>query len=471
MFERYEIRSLVGRGGMGEVYRATDTRLGRPVALKVLRSDERGAASAESVGGTARLLREARAAAAFNHPHSVAIYELGEAEGIPYIAMEFVAGAPLRQFIGDETVSIGVKLGWLIDVARALHAAHRAGLVHRDVKPGNIMVSEDGIVKVLDFGLAKPLTKKIDPSGFQTQMGQVLGTPKYMAPEQLDGEPADAKADQYAFAIVAYELLSGRYPGGPLAPTPDALDTFVPGVPAELGSAIARMMARRANGRFATMEEAANALRAAVPLVAHLPAGPATAPAPAAGKRPSDAPTRAVIAQGEMPAPETARTPESMSVDVSVSRALLHRTTPMAMAVGADARQTGSGQARADFNRTQPMQAAVNLSVPPGASSGPLPSSGVARPGYGSPAFNAVSSLPPSGVYSSPPTSPRPTDSSGGFYSPAESDRAPSDSQLLAARQVSPDFLPSRTRPWLVVVAIAIVVALSAVATFVILRR
>ena len=143
----------------------------------------------------------------------MAIYELGEAEGIPYIAMELVSGVTLRRYLGAGHVSVDTKVSWLVDAARALWAAHKAGLVHRDVKPGNIMVSEEGVVKVLDFGLAKPVAVEKKPGDFQTLMGQVLGTPRYMAPEQLEGSPADASADQYAFGLTSYELISGIYPG------------------------------------------------------------------------------------------------------------------------------------------------------------------------------------------------------------------------------------------------------------------
>jgi len=139
-FERYLIESLIGRGGMGEVYRAVDTRLRRKVALKVLRAD-RGNPDA-----VARLFREARLAAGLTHPNTVAIHDIGEAEGIPYIVMELVTGAPLLAYVGDARVPAARKLAWLVDVARALSAAHNAGIIHRDVKPSNVMVSDDGAV-------------------------------------------------------------------------------------------------------------------------------------------------------------------------------------------------------------------------------------------------------------------------------------------------------------------------------------
>lgn len=255
-FERYEIESLVGRGGMGEVYRATDTRLRRKVALKVLRPDRGGD---EAV---ARLFREARSAAVLSHPNTVAIHDVGEAEGIFYIVMELVTGAPLLTYVGDDRVPVARKLGWLVDVARALAAAHKAGVVHRDVKPSNIMVSDEGVVKVLDFGLAKSLA----PMSFRTQHGHSLGTPRYMSPEQVAGEEVDARSDQYAFALTAYELIAGKHPGGALAGAvvPAPLETVVPEVTRSVGQIVAQAMATDPSARFASMDEVVVALEDAI---------------------------------------------------------------------------------------------------------------------------------------------------------------------------------------------------------------
>jgi serine/threonine-protein kinase len=260
--ERYEILRLVGRGGMGEVYHATDTLLRRAVALKVLRED-RDQSVATGTGGIGRLLREARAAAAFNHPNSVAIYDLGEADGLVYIAMELVTGSSFRLHAGRPGIDLATKVGWLIDAGRALAAAHKAGIVHRDVKPSNIMVSDDGVVKVLDFGLAKPLQALAAP-GFQTQGGQVLGTPRYMSPEQLEGVPCDALSDQYSFGLTAYELLSGEYAGGPLIMNPTPMTEVCADVAPELDRVVLRMMARRPAGRYPTTDDAVLALRDAL---------------------------------------------------------------------------------------------------------------------------------------------------------------------------------------------------------------
>jgi serine/threonine-protein kinase len=264
MLERYEIVRLVGRGGMGEVYHATDTRLRRAVALKVLRADK-DERSADGVGGTARLLREARAAAALNHPNSVAIYELGEAQGVSYIAMELITGESFRQHAKNASVSIETKLQWLIDAARALWAAHKAGIVHRDVKPSNIMVSEEGVVKVLDFGLAKEY-RTMGEVGLQTAAGMAVGTPRYMSPEQADGAPADALSDQYSFGLTAYELLCGQYPA-PAHGVPQALEEVSREIPYGLGRVVARTMMHKPQDRYESMEEVAHALRSCLPLL------------------------------------------------------------------------------------------------------------------------------------------------------------------------------------------------------------
>jgi serine/threonine protein kinase len=409
-FERYEIQSLIGRGGMGEVYRALDTRLHRPVALKVLRTDKDASATVTEAGGVARLLREARAAAALNHANSVAIYELGEAEGIAYIAMELVIGVTLRRYVGDAgNVALDTKVSWLVDAARALWAAHKAGLVHRDVKPGNIMVSEEGVVKVLDFGLAKPVAVRASPSDFQTQMGQVLGTPRYMAPEQLEGVPADASADQYAFGLTAYELVSGVYPGAPLAEVAAPLHERFPGASPELGRAIARMMARSPKDRFPTMESAANALRGCL-------GSQPNQPVPkkldrtlddedfAAAKRASNAPTAIVDVAVDLAEPVSARRA------VLAKGATLPLALPLQAAAGDRAAAqlrhapppTQRSQAPASFDRTMPLERPSRSSDP--RVLGRPPPSNPALPPAPSGVYSARSQAHPGGSASAKPT-------------------------------------------------------------------
>ncbi len=222
-FDRYVIDALLGQGGMGRVYRARDEKLQRAVALKVLRLDDHADRPSADVGAE-RLLREARAAAGLDHANTIAIYDVGEFEGMPFIAMELVEGASLRALVGDASVPIETRVRYLVDVARALAAAHEHGIIHRDVKPENVIVRRDGVVKVLDFGIARPLHAPHDDLGsWSTVVAKqtteswakdsgLVGTPRYMAPEQLRGEKLDARADQFAWGVMAYELLTGRSP-------------------------------------------------------------------------------------------------------------------------------------------------------------------------------------------------------------------------------------------------------------------
>ena len=208
----YKILSLLGRGGMGEVYLAQDQRLGRLVALKVLPSEV--SANSERIR---RFLLEARAASALNHPNILTIYEIGEAQDLSFIVSEFVEGESLRRKLKREKqIALPEFQEIALQIAAALNAAHKVGIIHRDVKPENVMLREDGLVKVLDFGLAK-LTeshaeKFSDKDFFTTQPGMVLGTVSYMSPEQVRGQKVDARSDIWSFGVVLYEMLTGRLP-------------------------------------------------------------------------------------------------------------------------------------------------------------------------------------------------------------------------------------------------------------------
>jgi len=280
---RYRVEGVLGRGGMGRVYRAVDEQLGRAVALKVLAVARDGSVPPEEAAR--RMLREARAAAAFSHPNAVAVFDVGELEGAPFIAMELVRGRSLREAIGDATVGVRERLRWLGDVARALGAAHRAGLVHRDVKPDNVIVGDDGVVKLLDFGIARRLPGPIDPSaatardGTITVEGTLVGTPAYMAPEQLRGEKVDGRADQFAWAVTAWELLAGCKPW----PATNAAELIaavlskpappleVAGVPPSVAATIARALSKAAGDRFVTMDALVAALDGAPPAATRAP--------------------------------------------------------------------------------------------------------------------------------------------------------------------------------------------------------
>jgi serine/threonine-protein kinase len=201
---RYELAEVIGRGGMGTVYRAVDLVLGRSVAVKMLP----GLLADQDPTSVARFEREARAAAALNHPAVVAVYDTGADETTRFIVMELVAGRSLDSILRDEgPLDPERAAGIAARVADALAAAHAAGIVHRDIKPANVMVAEDGLVKVLDFGIARAMDATT-----LTQNASVLGTAAYMAPEQALGKPADERSDIYSLGCVLYALLAGHPP-------------------------------------------------------------------------------------------------------------------------------------------------------------------------------------------------------------------------------------------------------------------
>jgi predicted ATPase len=207
----YEILKLIGSGGMGEVYRAVDTRLRREVAVKVLSPEFAGQSQALE-----RFLQEARAASKLNHPNIITIYDVGSAGSVSYIVMELVDGKNLSHMMPHGSVPIKELLAIAVQIADALAAAHARGIVHRDLKPENIMVNREGRVKVLDFGLAKHEISVSDDgrtsltSGPLTGPGVILGTAGYMSPQQAEGKPADFRADQFAFGAILYEMSTGR---------------------------------------------------------------------------------------------------------------------------------------------------------------------------------------------------------------------------------------------------------------------
>jgi eukaryotic-like serine/threonine-protein kinase len=280
----YEIRGFIGQGGMGRVYRAFDPRLERTIALKVIvvPHGEPGRTESGRLTGelSGRLLREARAVASLSHPNVVAIYDVGEHERHLYLAMEYVVGTTLRALVGAGEPPLARRIRWMIDVARALEAAHRSGIVHRDVKPENVMVREDGTVKVLDFGIARRTVQEAEDQhavDTVTGGGTIAGTPVYMAPEQIRGRDVDARCDQFAWAVMTYELLAGRRPwpdsGDVLSlvatiltdPVPP-LRAECPEVPEAVEETLLRALAKDPNARFASMADLADALE---PFAAH----------------------------------------------------------------------------------------------------------------------------------------------------------------------------------------------------------
>ncbi len=271
----YEIVALLGAGGMGEVYRARDTRLGREVALKVLPE-----AFAGDAHRLARFEAEARTVAALTHPNIVVLHSIEEAAGVRFLTMELVEGTTLDALLTPDGMPVAGVLELAIPLADALAAAHERGVVHRDLKPRNVMVTRESRVKVLDFGLAKlTRTGDSDPSDSTAQTmaspltteGQVMGTVPYMAPEQIRGGRVDALSDLFAFGIIVYELAAGRRPfagvtsadvgSAILRDTPVPLTSVRPDHPAELDRIVSRCLAKDAGARFQSASELARELR------------------------------------------------------------------------------------------------------------------------------------------------------------------------------------------------------------------
>ena len=257
MLGHYRIEAKLGEGGMGVVYRAFDTHLDRPVAIKILRAD--ATASPER---KRRFVQEAKSASALNHPNIVHIYDISSAGGTDFIAMEFVAGKTLNQLIGKSGLPLRDTLKYSIQIADALARAHSAGIVHRDLKPANIIVAEDGHVKLLDFGLAKLTEASVDAEGATatinadegplTEEGSIVGTVAYMSPEQAEGKKVDGRSDIFSFGSVLYEMVTGRraFAGANQVSTlaailhqePQSPGDLAPDLPAELDKIIARCL-------------------------------------------------------------------------------------------------------------------------------------------------------------------------------------------------------------------------------------
>ena len=208
----YEILSLAGAGGMGEVYKSRDTRLDRTVAIKILPDT-----LAADPQFRERFDREARAISQLDHPHICALYDVGEHDGTAFLVMQYLEGETLADRLTKGALPIDQALKTAIEIASALDKAHRAGIVHRDLKPGNIMLTKAG-AKLLDFGLAKSISSVVAGAGLSalptapnlTAQGTILGTFQYMAPEQIEGQEADARTDIFAFGVVLYEMVTGK---------------------------------------------------------------------------------------------------------------------------------------------------------------------------------------------------------------------------------------------------------------------
>ena len=254
---KYVIKSELGRGAMGVVYRAEDPRLGRPVALKTM---------SPTVAGDPELLqrfyREAQSAGKLSHPNIVTIYDIDEADGIPFIAMEFLEGESLEQIITSrKDVTIVMKVNIMVQTCRGLHYAHQHGIVHRDVKPANIVVLKDGTVRIVDFGIARIV------GGSMTRTGIVLGTPMYMSPEQVLGHAVDARSDIFSVGVILYELVTLQNPFAAAdMPTilykiveqpPPPLSSLLPNCPPQLDNIVARALSKNREERYQSAEDLA----------------------------------------------------------------------------------------------------------------------------------------------------------------------------------------------------------------------
>ncbi|HSK26398.1 MAG TPA: Stk1 family PASTA domain-containing Ser/Thr kinase, partial [Jiangellales bacterium] len=266
--DRYELGEVIGRGGMAEVRRGRDSRLGRTVAIKMLRVDH-----ASDPTFQARFRREAQSAASLNHRTIVAVYDSGEdmlgGARVPYIVMEYVEGRTLRELIKDRARFTPERAIEITEgILEALEYSHRAGIVHRDIKPGNVMLTTAGDVKVMDFGIARSLA---DEGLTLTQTAAVVGTAQYISPEQARGEAADARSDLYAVGCVLYELLTGRPPfvGDSLVsvavshvremPTPPSAHD--PSITPDLDAVVMKALAKDRLERYQSAQEMRDVLR------------------------------------------------------------------------------------------------------------------------------------------------------------------------------------------------------------------
>ena len=267
----YEIQSPLGAGGMGEVYRATDTKLGRDVALKVLPAE-----MAHDPERLARFRREAKALAQLDHPNIVTIHSVEECDGVHFLTMQLVEGQPLDRLIPTG----GLPVEQIVEIAGALGdalaAAHEKGIVHRDLKPANVMISKEGRVKVLDFGLAKDVSAS-DPadatltSDHRTQAGMVMGTPAYMSPEQTSGRPLDHRTDIFSMGVVLHEMATGRRPfdgsssaelvSAILRDNPPSVTDVRPDLPSDLARIVRRCLEKDPRHRLQTARDVSNEFR------------------------------------------------------------------------------------------------------------------------------------------------------------------------------------------------------------------
>ena len=323
---RYEILEEIGRGAMGVVFKGRDPLIGRAVAVKTITSGV-----AESVDLLERFYREARAAGGLQHPNIVTIYEMAESGGSPFIAMEYLEGESLEKLVARKAaLPLGTKVSYVIQTSRALDFAHRRGIIHRDVKPANIVVTGDGVVKVVDFGIARIA----DTS--KTQTGAMLGTLAYMAPEQLRGQYADAQGDIWALGVVLYELLAYQRPFtgdnhaavllSILQNEPPPIRQIVPECPVALESILSRALRKDHRERYSTMAAFLKDLEKIAPsLDREVSRAAAAKPAPLTSARHTPAATQRI----DMQALNDAEKMRGSKPNAPAARSLPHQESPV----------------------------------------------------------------------------------------------------------------------------------------------
>lgn len=283
----YKILSLLGAGGMGEVFLAQDTTLDRKVALKFLPEELRQDSTARK-----RFLREAKSAAALDHPFICKIYEVGEEEEKSFISMEYIRGTTLQKKLGDGPLPRKEALEKATEVAEALEEAHKQGIVHRDVKPANIMLTPQGHVKVMDFGLAKRVTpvegQEQEITEALTEQGSTAGTVPYMSPEQVRGQVVDTRSDIFSFGVVLYEMLTGVNPlkgdtsvdtsHAILSETPPPLTRYTEDIPVLLQHTVRKMLAKEPDDRYQLIHDVRTDLAVLIHEIEEVLAKPTAAP-------------------------------------------------------------------------------------------------------------------------------------------------------------------------------------------------
>lgn len=365
--DRYWLTAELGRGAMGTVYRAEDPMLERDVALKVLADEYRSSARSEF---RARFFREARAAGRLNHPNIVTIYDIGESEGTPYIAMEFLSGLNLQETIEQGAVMPLRRLMEVtILVARGLDYAHQHGVIHRDIKPANIMLQRDGTVKIMDFGIAHA------PDAGATPDETVIGSPKYMSPEQISGQAVDARTDLFSLGVTLYEVLAGKHPFeadditavmqrivSVMPPPPSSLN---PDVPPDLDAIVLRALAKSPDERFASARELALALGAFRRRLRDSAAASRPAPSlrsPSVGERTQ--PIAALPSSARLPQDPPRRRPSAQLVALVLLLAALAVTVLRREEAPPPAGRTASEESR-------PMTSAATTMAPPAPAQAP----------------------------------------------------------------------------------------------------